>query len=322
VIEFRSAIAQGLAEAMEADDTVLHFGEDIAVAGGVFKVTEGLLERFGAERVFDTPISELAMAGAAFGSAATGLRPIVEIMFGDFMALPMDSLINQAAKYWYLSNEKASAPLVIRTAVGAGGRFGAIHSQNPGTWLLNVPGIKIVCPSTPSDARALARASVEDNNPVVFLEHKRLYSIKGEVRDVEPPIGKASIVREGRDVTIVSIMKGVHDALAAADELAAEGIEAEVIDLRSLRPMDAATVIESVEKTNRLVCVEEGPRLGGWAVSLVAAVSEDALHVLDDVWTLTTADGPIPFSPPLEDDFLPGKDRIVGSVRERAGTTV
>jgi len=210
----------------------------------------GLAEEFGDERVFDTPISELALAGAAFGSAVTGLRPVIEIMFGDFMALAMDSLVNQAAKYWYMSNEQAPVPLVVRCAVGAGGRFGAIHSQTPATWLQSVAGLKIVAPAFPDDARGLIAAAVRDPNPVIVLEHKRLYPVKGEIGAEPVEIGSARVARSGADITIVSVMRGVHDALAAADTLAAAGVDAEVIDLRSLRPLDHATVVGSVRKTS------------------------------------------------------------------------
>jgi pyruvate/2-oxoglutarate/acetoin dehydrogenase E1 component len=318
--DMRTAVRDALAAEMRRDERVVLFGEDIAAAGGVFKTTPGLAEEFGDERVFDTPISELALAGAAFGSAVTGLRPVVEIMFGDFMALAMDSLVNQSAKYWYMSNEQAPVPLVVRCAVGGGGRFGAIHSQTPATWLQGVSGLKIVAPAFPDDARGLIEAAVRDENPVIVLEHKRLYPVKGEVGDAPVPIGSARVVRSGADVTIVSVMRGVHDALAAAETLAASGVDAEVIDLRSLRPLDHDTVVASVRKTSRLVAVEEGPELGGWASGLVGAVAERALGDLDDVWTLTTPDTPIPYSPPLEDAYLPGADVIARSVRERLGT--
>src|SRR6266571_3032677 len=226
---FRTAIRDALDEELAADERVILFGEDIAVAGGVFATTTGLYDKYGPGRVFDTPISELALAGAAFGSAVCGLRPVVEIMFGDFLPLVMDSLVNQATKYWYVSNEQASVPLVIRSACGAGGRFGAIHSQMPVSWLLGVPGLKIVCPASPADAKGLLVAAIRDDNPVLFLEHKRLYSLKGEVGAEPVPIGRAAVVRTGNDVTIVSVMKGVHDALEAAELLAAHGIEATVI---------------------------------------------------------------------------------------------
>ena len=321
-LEFRTAIRDAIAEEIERDPAVVFFGEDVAAAGGVFKATPELHERFGPERVFDTPISELALAGAAFGAAATGLRPVIEIMFGDFMGLPMDSLVNQAAKYWYISNEQGSVPLVVRSAVGAGGRFGAMHSQAHGTWFQGVPGLKIACPSSPADAKGLLKASIRDDNPVIFLEHKRLYSVNGPgPSDELVPLGRASVVRPGTDLTLVSIMRGVPDALAAAEPLAGEGVDVEVIDLRSLRPLDLHTVLESVARTNRLLAVEEGPRTGGWAAGLLGAVAEEGLHELDDVWTLTTAETPIPYSPSLEDAFLPDPDAIVASVMQRLGVS-
>ena len=320
VLEFRAAIRDAIAEELERDPSVVFFGEDVAVAGGVFKATPELHERFGHERVFDTPISELALAGAAFGSAVTGLRPVVEIMFGDFMALPMDSLVNQAAKFWYISKEQASVPLVVRSAVGAGGRFGAMHSQIHATWFQGIPGLKIVAPSSPADAKGLLKSAIRDDNPVIFLEHKRLYSVKGpEPEEETVPLGRAAVVREGADLTLVSVMKGVPDALAAAEQVAQDGIDVEVIDLRTLRPLDVETVLESVGKTNRLVAVEEGPRTGGWAAGLLGAVAEEALHDLDDAWTLTTDETPIPYSPTLEDEFIPSTDAIVAGVRERLG---
>jgi pyruvate/2-oxoglutarate/acetoin dehydrogenase E1 component len=319
-LEFRTAIRDALAEELERDPDVVFFGEDVAVAGGVFKATPDLLERFGPERVFDTPISELALAGMAYGAAVTGLRPVFEVMFADFMGLAMDSLVNQAAKFFYISGEQGTAPLVVRSAVGAGGRFGAIHSQTHGTWFQGVPGLKIVFPSSPAEAKGLLKASIRDDNPVIFLEHKRLYSVKGPPPEDEViPLGKANVARRGDALTIVSIAKGVPDALAAAEVLARDGIEAEVVDLRTLRPLDLATVLESVTRTNRLLAVEEGPRTGGWATGLVGAVAEAALHDLDDAWIVATDETPIPYSPPLEDAFLPSTDTIVASVRSRAG---
>jgi pyruvate/2-oxoglutarate/acetoin dehydrogenase E1 component len=318
-VEFREAIRAALDEELERDERVVLIGEDVAVAGGVFAVTPGLYEKYGPARVLDTPISELALAGASFGGAVTGLRPVTEIMFADFLPLVMDSLINQATKYWYISNEQASVPLVIRSACGAGGRFGAIHSQMPVSWLLGVPGLKIACPSTPSDAKGLLKSAIRDDNPVLFLEHKRLYSIKGEVGSEPVPLGQARVAREGADLTIVSAMKGVHDALEAAEQLSGLGIQATVIDLRTLRPLDTETVLSSVEQTNRLLVIEEGPETGGWAGEVLARVTERALHTLDTAWRLTTPDHPIPYSPTLEDAFLPGPDAIVASVRERLG---
>jgi pyruvate/2-oxoglutarate/acetoin dehydrogenase E1 component len=321
-LEFRTAIRDAIAEELDRDDDVVFFGEDVAVPGGVFKATPGLIERFGPERVLDTPISELALAGMAYGAAVTGLRPVFEIMFGDFMALPMDSLVNQAAKFWYISNEQGSVPLVVRSAVGGGGRFGAIHSQTHATWFQGIPGLKIVFPSSPAEAKGLLKASIRDDNPVVFLEHKRLYSVKGdEPRDEVIPIGQAGLARAGSDLTIATIGKSVSDALAAAETLAADGISAEVIDLRTLRPLDVDTVLESVSRTNRLLAIEEGPQTGGWAAGLVGAVAAAGLHDLDDAWLLTTAETPIPYSPTLEDAFIPDTEAILASVRERAGVT-
>jgi pyruvate/2-oxoglutarate/acetoin dehydrogenase E1 component len=319
-LEFRTAIRDAIDEEIERDPSVVFFGEDVAAAGGVFMTTPGLHQKHGQERVFDTPISELAMAGAAFGAAVTGLRPVIEIMFGDFMALPMDSLVNQAAKYWYVSNEQASVPLVVRSAVGAGGRFGAMHSQIHATWFQGIPGLKIAAPSTPADAKGLLKAAIRDDNPVIFLEHKRLYSAKGPEPEQETvPLGRANVVRQGRDLTIASALKGVPDALAAADELASDGIDAEVVDLRSLRPLDSETVLGSVARTNRLLVVEEGPQTGGWAAVLLGVVAQEGLHDLDDCWLLNTDETPAPYSPTLEDAFLPGPGAIAASVRERLG---
>jgi acetoin:2,6-dichlorophenolindophenol oxidoreductase subunit beta len=324
-LEFRHAIRDALAEELERDERVVFFGEDVALPGGVFAVTGGLQERFGPDRVFDTPISELALAGAAYGAAVTGLRPVFEIMFGDFMALPMDSLVNQAAKFWYISNEQGTVPLVVRSAVGAGGRFGAIHSQIHATWFQGIPGLKIVFPSSPAEAKGLLKASIRDDNPVIFLEHKRLYSVKGPAPDgddVVIPLGRANVSRSGDDVTIASAGKGAADALVAAEKLAEDGIDAEVVDLRTLRPLDLETVLASVAKTNRLVAVEEGPRTGGWAAGLVGAVAHEGLHDLDDAWILATDETPVPYAPTLEDAFLPDADAIVASVRERLGAAV
>jgi pyruvate/2-oxoglutarate/acetoin dehydrogenase E1 component len=317
-VEFRAAVRDALDEELARDENVILFGEDIAVAGGVFVTTPGLAEKYGDARVFDTPISELALVGAAFGAAVSGKRPVIEIMFGDFLPLVMDGVINQATKHWYLSNEQGSCPLVVLSVIGAGGRFGAIHSQTPIGWFHSVPGLKIACPSTPGDAKSLLKQAIRDDNPVLFLEHKRLLGIKGEVDAEELPFGKARIARAGSDLTIVSLMKGVHDSLAAAEELAGEGIDCEVIDLRTIKPLDVATVVASVERTSRLLVVEEGPLTGGWAGEVMALVTEQALGSLDDAWRLATADTPIPYSPPLEDAFLPGTDAIVKSVKERS----
>jgi acetoin:2,6-dichlorophenolindophenol oxidoreductase subunit beta len=317
MLAFRTAIRDALDEELAADERVILFGEDIAVAGGVFATTTGLYDKYGPERVFDTPISELALAGAAFGSAVNGLRPGLEIMFGDFLTLAMDSLVNQSTKYWFLTQEQVSVPIVIRSVVGAGGRFGAIHSQMPVSWFMGVPGLKIVCPSTPADAKALLKASIRDDNPVLFFEHKRLYTLEGEVNGAEGKLGEAAVVREGSDVTVVSAMKSVHDSLEAAEALEQDRVSVEVIDLRTLRPFDLDTVLASVRKTNRIAVVEEGPLTGGWAGEVLASVTEQGLGHLDDAWRIATPNTPIPYSPPLEDAFLPGPDRIAAEIKRR-----
>src|SRR5918992_1465361 len=307
---------------LDEDDVSAKDAEVEALAGGVFMTTPGLHEKHGQDRVFDTPISELAMAGAAFGAAVTGLRPVIEIMFGDFMALPMDSLVNQSAKFWYVSNEQASVPLVVRSAVGAGGRFGAMHSQIHGTWFQGIPGIKVVAPSNPADAKGLLKSAIRDDNPVIFLEHKRLYSMKGpEPAEETVPLGKAAVAREGGDITLVSALRGVRDCLEAAEELASDGIDAEVVDIRSLRPLDHGTVLESVAKTNRVMLVEEGTRVGGWAGNLLGILAAEGLHDLDDAWIVATEDTPAPYSPTLEDAWLPGGAEIAAAVRERLGVS-
>ena len=319
-LEFRKAIRDALDEEIERDPSVVFFGEDVALAGGVFMTTPGLHEKHGQDRVFDTPISELAMAGAAFGAAVTGLRPVIEIMFGDFMALPMDSLMNQSAKFWFVSNEQASVPLVVRSAVGAGGRFGAMHSQIHGSWFQGIPGIKVVGASNPADAKGLLKSAIRDDNPVIFLEHKRLYSLKGpEPTEETVPLGKAAVAREGGDITLVSALRGVRDCLEAAEELASDGIDAEVVDIRSLRPLDHETVLESVAKTNRVMLVEEGTRVGGWAGNLLGILAAEGLHDLDDAWIVATDDTPAPYSPTLEDAWLPAAGEIAAGVRERLG---
>jgi acetoin:2,6-dichlorophenolindophenol oxidoreductase subunit beta len=321
-LEFRTAIRDAIAEEMERDESVVFFGEDVGAPGGVFMVTPGLQDRFGSERVIDTPISELALAGAAFGAAVAGMRPVFEIMFGDFMALPMDSLVNQAAKFWYVSNEQGSVPLVVRSAVGGGGRFGAMHSQIHATWYQGIPGLKIAFPSSPAEAKGLLKGAIRDDNPVVFLEHKRLYSVKGPEPEAGAEVielGVAAVARAGADLTVASAGKGVADALAAAEALQEDGVDVEVVDLRTLRPLDVGCVLDSVARTNRLLVVEEGPRTGGFAAGLLGAVAESGLHDLDDAWLLPTAETPVPYAPTLEDVFIPGPEAIAASVRERLG---
>jgi acetoin:2,6-dichlorophenolindophenol oxidoreductase subunit beta len=307
-LSYREAVTAALAAELERDPSVVVLGEDV-VLGGVWVTTPGLAERFG-DRVIDTPISELAFTGAAFGAAVRGLRPVVEIMFGDFLWLVTDTLVNQASKYWYLSNGQASVPMTIRTAVGAGGRFGACHSQTPTGALLGEPGLKLVAPATPADAYALMRAAIQDDNPVVVFEHKLLYGRKGEVDEGAPVerIGRAAVRRQGDDVTLVSALAAVEKALAAADMLAEDGISAEVIDLRSLRPLDGETIAASTARTGRLVVVEDGPPLGGYAAEVVAVAAEAAPV---RVARVTMPDLPLPASMKLEDAVLTSVEDIV-----------
>jgi pyruvate/2-oxoglutarate/acetoin dehydrogenase E1 component len=314
-VSFREAIRDGLAEEMERDPTVFVMGEDVE-PGGVFNTTPGLVEQFGRDRVVDTPISELAFTAAAFGAAVKGMRPVVEIMFGDFLGLVVDTLVNQASKYWYLSNEQASVPLVVRSAVGAGARFGACHSQTPTGWFLGEPGLKLVGASNPADAKGLTKAAIRDDNPVVCFEHKMLYGRKGETPDGDAalvPIGKAAVPRAGSDVTIAAALASVELALAAADELARDGVEAEVIDLRTLRPLDEETIAASAEKTGRLVVVEEGPPTGGYAADVIALAVEQAGPIRAK--RVSMPDLPIPFSGPLEDWARPSTEKVVAAAR-------
>ena len=314
-ISFREAVRDALVEEMERDSRVVVLGEDVE-PGGVFNVTPGILERFGPSRIVDTPISEMAFAGAAFGAAVKGIRPVIEIMFGDFLGIVIDTLVNQSSKYWYVSNEQASVPLVVRSAVGAGARFGACHSQTPTGWFLGEPGLKLVAASNPADAKGLTKAAIRDDNPVIVFEHKMLYGRKGEVVDGESalvPIGKAAVRRAGSDVTIAAAMAMVETALAAADELAAEGLEAEVIDLRTLRPLDAATIATSAEKTKRLVVVEEGPATGGYASDVIALAVEEAGPIA--ARRVAMPDIPIPFSATLEDWARPSAERVVAAAK-------
>jgi len=307
-LTYREAVTAALAAELERDPAVIVLGEDV-VLGGVWVTTPGLAERFGG-RIVDTPISELAFTGAAFGAAVRGLRPVVEIMFGDFLWLVTDTLVNQASKYWYLSNGQASVPLTIRTAVGAGGRFGACHSQTPTGAVLGEPGLKLVAPATPGDAYALIRAAIQDDNPVVVFEHKLLYGRRGEVDEAAPieRIGRAAVLRQGDDVTLVAALAAVEKAVEAAEILEEDGISAAVIDLRSLRPLDAGTIAESTARTGRLVVVEDAPPLGGYAAEVVAVAAEAGPVRATRV---TTPDLPIPASMRLEDAVLTSVEGIV-----------
>jgi pyruvate dehydrogenase E1 component beta subunit len=306
---------------MRRDPSVVLVGEDVGAAGGVFKLTEGLFAEFGPNRVRDTPISEQAIVGAAMGAAMTGLRPIAELMFSDFFAVTWDMVINQIAKTRYMTDGQVSLPLVLRTANGAGLRFGAQHSQSIENWAMAIPGLKIVAPSTPADMVGLMAAAIRDDDPVIMCEHKALFAEKGEVPDGEliDTLGTARIVRPGSDVTIVALAAMVPKAVAAADRLAAEhGMDAEVIDLRSLVPLDTATILASVAKTSRLFTVEENPRLCGWGAEIASIVADEGFYSLDaPIVRITTPHIPLPSAAALEDLAVPSVERIVETVRRR-----
>jgi pyruvate/2-oxoglutarate/acetoin dehydrogenase E1 component len=317
-LTYWQALQAALREAMQSDPRVFLMGEDIGAYGGAFGVTRGMLDEFGPERVRCTPISEATIVGAATGAALTGMRPVVEIMFMDFLTLAMDQLANHAAKFRYMYGPQARVPLVLRTPAGGGRCYGATHSQSLEAWLLHVPGLKVIAPATPGDAKGLLTAAIEDDNPVVCVEHKLLYATSGPVDDAEViPIGRALVRRSGADVTLVAYSYYVGVALQAADVLAADGIDAEVIDLRTLVPMDTELVLTSVRKTGRLVCIEEGTRTGGVGAEIAARVAEHAYEYLEaPIRRVAAADVPIPFSPALEPLALPSQDDIVRTVRE------
>jgi pyruvate dehydrogenase E1 component beta subunit len=307
---------------MRRDPAVFVFGEDIADPGGVFKVTQGLLDEFGPERVFDTPISESALAGVAVGAAMMGLRPVLEIMFADFTTIAMDGIVNSAAKARFLSGGEVTAPLVIRMTYGAGPRWGAQHTQSVESWLANVPGLTIVMPSTPHDALGLLKASIRSPDPVIFLEHTQLYGKKGEVPDEEVllPIGRADVKRDGDDVTIVASGLMVDRALAAAATLALDGVSAEVVDIRTVVPLDAEAIVASVTKTGRLVVVHEAPVFGGIGAEIAALVVQRAFGYLDaPIERLGGAWTPIPFGQVLIDEYLPSEADIVAAARRAVG---
>ncbi len=322
-LTYRDAVAFAIAQEMERDPNVVFLGEDVAGAGGVFKATKGLLERFGPTRVRDTPISEQAILGAAMGAAMTGLRPIAEIMFSDFLAVCWDIVANEIAKSRYMTAGQMAFPLVIRTANGAGSRFGAQHSQSVENWAMAVPGLKVVAPSTAEDLIGLMAASIRDPDPVMFFEHKSCYPMKFDVDtgsgEIVDRLGKAKVVREGRDVTIVALALMVHRALDAAEQLAAEGVDAEVIDLRSLVPLDTEAILASVAKTGRLYTVEENPRLCGWGAEVASIVADEAFWDLDaPIVRITTPQIPLPAADSLEDTALPSVTRIRDTVRREA----
>jgi pyruvate/2-oxoglutarate/acetoin dehydrogenase E1 component len=321
-LTYREAVARAITQEMEHDPTVYFLGEDIAAAGGVFKTTEGLLDRFGPERVRDTPISEQAIIGAAMGAAMNGLRPIAELMFSDFFAVCWDIVANQIAKARYMTNGQVSLPLVIRTANGGGVRFGAQHSQSVESWMMAIPGLKVVVPSTPVDMIGLFAAAVRDPDPVIVVEPKVLYSSKGEVPDGEivDRLGTARVLRAGDDVTICALGAMVPKALAAAEVVGGEGVSAEVIDVRSLVPLDVPAILDSVGKTSKLVTVEENPRLCGWGAEISSIVAEEGFFSLDGpIVRVTTPHLPLPSADVLEDAAIPSVDRIVEGVRRAVG---
>jgi pyruvate dehydrogenase E1 component beta subunit len=321
VITYRDAVAEGIAREMRRDASVVCLGEDIGAAGGVFKTTTGLHEEFGPERVWDTPISEQAIVGAAMGAAMTGMRPVVEIMFSDFLACCWDYLANEIPKVRYMTGGQVTVPLVVRTANGGGLGFGAQHSQATENWALTVPGLKIAAPATPADVVGMMAAAIRSEDPVVFFEHKGLLATKGPP---PPPghvveLGRAAVVREGTDVTLVALASTVPLALKAAGVLAGEGVEAEVVDLRCLVPLDAATVLASLGKTSRLVTVEENPYQGGWGATVVSVVADEGFALLDaPVRRVAGECVPLPFADALEEQVIPTVDKVVTEVRRLA----
>ncbi|QWF51241.1 alpha-ketoacid dehydrogenase subunit beta [Bordetella hinzii] len=316
-MKFALAVNQALADAMQADESVILLGEDIGEAGGSFKATRGLMERFGAGRVRDTPISESSLASLAVGAAMSGTRPVVEIMFMDFITLAMDALVNQAAKARFMFGGRSSVPMVLRTPHGGGLNAGPQHSQCLEAWLAHVPGLKLVCPATPADAYGLLRSAIEDPDPVVFIEHKAMYGMKGEVDGTPVPIGQARIARPGRDVTVVCYGAAVHTAMAAARTLSAEGIEVEVVDLRSLQPWDSATVLASVARSHRLVIAHEAVGAFGIGAEIAAHVGAEAFDELDaPILRVAAPFMPVPFARSLEKHYAVTEARICAAVRE------
>ncbi len=315
---YLEAIRQGLWEEMESDPTVFCIGEDIGIYGGAFKVTDGFIHHFGPQRVIDTPIAESAIVGAAFGASLTGMRPVAEFQFMDFIGCAFNQIVNMVAKSHYRWG--APAPLVLRGPAGGGVHGGPFHSQNPEMYFVHTPGIKVVAPATPADAKGLIKSAIRDNNPVLFLEHKFLYRrIKDEVPDGDysVPIGKARLHREGRDLSIITYAAMVHTAQEAADLLAKEGIEVEILDLRTLSPLDRAAITRTVKKTNKVILLHEDTRTGGLAGEIAAIINEEAFDDLDGpIVRITSLDTPVPFSPPLEHFFLPKVEDVVREARK------
>ena len=321
-LSYRDAVARGLAQEMERDERVVLIGEDVAKAGGVFKTTVGLYEQFGPLRVRDTPISEEAITGMIMGAAMNGLRPVGELMFSDFLATCWDIVANQIAKTRYMTGGQVELPLVIRTANGGGLRFGGQHSQSLENWAMAIPGLKVVAPATPVDVVGLMAAAVRDPDPVVVFEHKALFAAKGDVPDGEivDTLGTARIVKEGGDVTIVALAATVQTALDAAEILGGLGVSAEVIDLRSLVPLDTRTILQSVAKTTRLATVEENPRLAGWGAEISSLVAEEAFWDLDGpIVRITTPHIPLPAAGELEDLAIPSAETVVDAINAMSG---
>jgi len=312
-VTYLEAIRQGIWEEMERDPAVFCIGEDIGIYGGAFKVTEGFVHRFGPERVIDTPIAESAIVGAAFGASLTGMRPVAEFQFMDFIGCAFNQIVNMVAKAHFRWG--APAPLVLRGPSGGGVHGGPFHSQNPEAYFVHTPGLKVVCPATAYDAKGLIKSAIRDNNPVVFFEHKFLYRrIKEDIPtgDFTVPLGKARIAREGKHVSVITYAAMVHTALEAAETLAKEGIELEVIDLRTLLPLDRQAIADTVKKTNRVIILHEDVRTGGIAGEVVAIINEEAFDYLDaPIVRITSKDTPVPFSPPLEEWFLPNAGDVV-----------
>ena len=315
---YLEAIRQGLWEEMESDPSVFCIGEDIGIYGGAFKVTDGFIHRFGPERVIDTPIAESAIVGAAFGASLTGMRPVAEFQFMDFIGCAFNQIVNMVAKAHYRWG--APAPLVLRGPAGGGVHGGPFHSQNPEMYFVHTPGIKVVAPATPADAKGLIKSAIRDNNPVLFLEHKFLYRrIKAEVpeNNYTVPIGKARMHRQGRDLSIITYAAMVHTAQEAADLLSKEGIEVEILDLRTLSPLDREAIVETVKKTNKVILLHEDTKTGGLAGEIAAIINEEAFEDLDGpIVRITALDTPVPFSPPLEHFFLPKVEDVVREARK------
>ncbi len=318
-ITYREAIREAMVEEMRRDPAVFLMGEDVGTFGGVWGVSQGMLAEFGEERVRDTPISEIAIIGAGLGAALVGMRPIVEIMFGDFLMCAGDQLVNQVAKARFMSGGKANVPLTIRVTTGAPGSAAAQHSQSPESWFTNVPGLKVVTPATPADAKGLLRTAIRGEDPVLFFEHKMLYDLKGPVPEdpnFSVPFGQAAVVRAGQDVTLIGVGIMVQKALEAADRLAQEGISAEVVDPRTLVPLDKATLIQSVAKTGRVVIAHEAHLRNGPGAEIAAVLAEEAVEYLDGpIVRIGAKNVPLPYSPILEQYVLPGVEDIVRAAK-------